>query len=122
MNVKEKAKALKIYIPAIFFAMKKRETPIAAKIVAGITVGYTLSPIDIIPDFVPILGYLDDIIILPLLAALAVRLIPNEIMETCKIEATGLWKDGKPKIWYCALPIIVLWIMIVAIIVGKIVN
>ena len=75
MNLKEKAKALKIDIPALFIAMKKRETPIAAKIIAGIAVGYALSPIDLIPDFIPVLGYLDDLIILPLLVALAIRLI-----------------------------------------------
>jgi len=119
MNLKEKANAIKIYIPALFIAMKKKETPITARIVAGITVGYALSPIDVIPDFIPVLGYLDDIIILPLLAAWAIKLIPKEIMETSKKEAEGLWKEGKPKQWRYAIPIIVLWILIVAVIVWK---
>lgn len=122
MNLKEKANALKIYIPALLMAMKRRETPIIAKIVAGITVGYALSPIDVIPDFIPVLGFLDDLIILPLLAALAIKLIPQEIMEACKSEAEGLWKEGKPKKWYYAIPIIVLWITIVAIIIWKILD
>ena len=121
MNLKEKANALKIYIPALFIAMKRKETPIAAKIVAGITVVYALSPIDIIPDFIPVLGYLDDLIVLPLLAALAIKLIPKESMEAYIAEAEGLWKSGKPKKWYYAIPIIVLWIVIAAIIVWKIV-
>lgn len=120
MNLKEKANALKVYIPALFIAMKRRETPIAAKIVAGIAVGYALSPIDIIPDFIPVLGYLDDLIVLPLLAALAIKLIPKENMEAYKAEAESLWKDGKPKKWYYAIPIIVLWIVVAAIIVWKI--
>lgn len=66
-----------------------------AKIIAAIAVGYALSPIDVVPDFIPVLGYLDDLIILPVLAAWAIRLIPKEIMEECKTEAEGLWKDGK---------------------------
>lgn len=113
MNLKEKAKALKIYIPALFIAMKRKDTPIAAKIFAGITVGYALSPIDLIPDFIPVLGYLDDLIILPLLAALAIKLIPDEIMKICKAEAEGLWKNGKPKNWYCAIFITIFWVIIV---------
>lgn len=81
MNIKERAKKLKTDIPAIFLALKDEETPSSAKIIAAITVAYALSPIDLIPDFVPILGYLDDVILLPALVALTVRLIPKEIME-----------------------------------------
>ncbi|SHI65667.1 YkvA family protein [Parasporobacterium paucivorans] len=116
MNLKEKAKALKIYIPALFIAMKRKDTPLAAKIFAGITVGYALSPIDLIPDFIPVLGYLDDIVILPLLASLAIKFIPNEIMEECKAEAEEMWKDGKPIKWYYAIPIILFWILVAAVV------
>jgi len=122
VNLKEKANNLKIYIPAIFLAMGKKETPILAKIAAGITILYALSPIDIIPDFIPVLGYLDDLIILPILAALTVKLIPGEIMKNCIIEAGGLWKNGKPKKWYYAIPIVIIWIVIVSVIVWKIVD
>jgi Uncharacterized conserved protein len=116
MDLKEKAKKIKVYLPALFIAMKKKETPLSAKIAAGITVGYALSPIDIIPDFIPVLGYLDDLIILPLLAALAIKLIPKEIMEQCLTEAEELWKNGKPKKWFYAIPIVALWILIAAFI------
>ncbi len=64
MTLKERAKKLKQDIPTVFLSLKDKETPIFAKIFAGITVGYALSPIDLIPDFIPILGYLDDVIIL----------------------------------------------------------
>lgn len=114
MNLKERAKAVKIYIPALFIAMKRKDTPVSAKIVAGVTVGYALSPIDVIPDFVPVLGYLDDLIILPLLASLAIRLIPKEIMDECKTEAEGLWVGGKPKRSYYAIPVALLWTVILA--------
>lgn len=122
MNFKEKVNALKICIPALFIAMKRKDTPIIAKIFAGITVGYALSPIDVVPDFIPVLGYLDDLIILPLLATLAIKFIPHEIMEICKVEAEGMWKDGKPKKWYYAVPIIIFWILIVWIIVSKLIG
>ncbi|MBM7582231.1 uncharacterized membrane protein YkvA (DUF1232 family) [Caldicoprobacter guelmensis] len=122
MDLKEKANALKTYIPALFIAMKKKDTPIVAKIFAGITVWYALSPIDVVPDFIPVLGYLDDLIILPLLITLTIKFIPNEIMEICKAEAAGIWKDRKPKKWYYAVPIVILWIVIVAMIVHKCVS
>ena len=119
MNLREKAKELKVMIPALFIAMKRKDTPVLAKIFAALTVGYALSPIDIIPDFIPVLGYLDDLIILPVLAALTIRLIPDDIMEACKAEAKELWKDGKPKKWYYAIPIVVIWVLIVSWVITK---
>ena len=115
MTLKEKAKSIKILIPALFFALKMKEKPILAKILAGITVGYALSPIDLIPDFIPILGYLDDLIILPLLASITIKLIPKEVMDICKEEAAELWRDGKPKKWYFALPILLIWILMLCL-------
>ncbi|HKM35424.1 MAG TPA: YkvA family protein [Lachnospiraceae bacterium] len=111
-GLKERAKKLKSDIPAVFLCLKSKDTPVGAKIMAGITIGYALSPIDFIPDFIPVLGYLDDIILLPILVALTVKLIPDEILSRCKLEAEGLWKDGKPKKWYYAIPIIVFWFII----------
>ena len=78
MNLKERAQRLKSDIPAVFIALKDRETPWYAKLLATITVGYALSPIDLIPDFIPVLGYLDDFIVLPALVALTIRLIPEK--------------------------------------------
>lgn len=64
MDLKARAKKLKTDIPAVFLALKDKETPFTAKIFAGITVAYALSPIDLIPDFIPVLGYIDDLILL----------------------------------------------------------
>ena len=61
MKLKEKAKQLKTDIPAVFLALKDKETTLVAKIFASITVAYALSPVDLIPDFIPVLGYLDNI-------------------------------------------------------------
>lgn len=113
MNLKERAKQLKIDIPAVFIALKKKETPLLAKILAWITVGYALSPIDLIPDFIPVLGYLDDLIILPALVALTIKLIPADVFAECRIESDSLWQNGKPKKWYYALPIFIIWLLFV---------
>lgn len=116
MNLKERARKLKTDVPAVFLALKDKETPILAKILAGITVAYALSPIDLIPDFIPVLGYLDDVILLPALVALTIRLIPKEIWERSKCRSEGMWKDGKPKRWYYAIPIVVFWVAVVLLI------
>ena len=103
MNIKEKAQHLKQNITALAIAMKKKETPIYAKVIVGITIGYALSPIDLIPDFIPILGYLDDIVILPGLIWLSIQLIPLDILKESKKEAKDLWEEGHPKKWYYEL-------------------
>ena len=117
MTLKEKAAALKINVSAVYIAMRKKETPVLAKILAGITVGYALSPIDLIPDFIPVLGYLDDLLSLPILMAMTIKLIPKDVMDVCRAQAEGLWKDGKPKRWYYAVPIIVIWAIVIGLIV-----
>ena len=122
MTLKERAKQLKTDIPAVFLALKKRETPWTAKLLAALTIGYALSPIDLIPDFIPVLGYLDDLIILPAMVALTVRLIPAEVMAACRAEAEGMWQNGKPKRWYYALPIIFVWLLVVFLIVRAVVK
>lgn len=117
MNLKERARKLKTDIPAVFLAMKKPETPLSAKLLAGLAVAYALSPIDLIPDFIPVLGYLDDVLLLPALIALAIRRIPPEAISRCREEAQDIWTDGKPKRWYYAIPIAAVWIVILALII-----
>lgn len=116
MSLKERAKKLKMNIPTIFLALKDKDTPILAKIFASITVVYALSPIDLIPDFIPLLGHLDDIILLPMLIALSIKFIPTNVIERNRREAEGLWKSGKPKKWYYAIPIVLFWIVIIVLI------
>ncbi len=111
MNLKERARKLKVDIPAIFICLKSGDTPIIAKILAAITIVYALSPIDIIPDFIPVLGYLDDVILLPALIALTIKFIPKETFAQYRKEAQGLWDKGKPQKWYYGLPIILIWIL-----------
>ena len=109
INIKERAVKLKSDIPAVFIAMKDKDTPVIAKVFAGLAVAYALSPIDLIPDFIPVMGYLDDVIILPAMVALTIKYIPKNVWERSRKAAEGMWKDGKPKKWYYAIPIIVFW-------------
>ena len=117
MNLKERAKKLKTDIPAIFLALKDIDTPVIAKLFAGITIVYALSPIDLVPDFIPVLGYLDDVILLPTLVAVTIKFIPKDIMERNHALSEDLWKSGKPKRWYYAIPIILFWLLIVWIVI-----
>ena len=117
MDLKGRAKKLKSDIPAVFIALKKKETPVIAKIFAGITIGYALSPIDFIPDFIPVIGLLDDLILLPILVTITIKFIPKEIFNQCRIEAENLWRSGKPKRWYFAIPIILIWVAIILLII-----
>ena len=120
MTLKERARKLKQDVPAVFHALKDRDTPLLAKILAGVTVAYALSPIDLIPDFVPVLGYLDDVLLLPALIALTVKLIPKKVWVRCQAESENMWKDGKPKKWYFALPVVLIWMLIVWLIIKAI--
>ena len=120
MTLKERAKKTKLDIPAVFLALKDHDTPIIAKIFAGITVGYALSPLDFIPDFIPVLGYLDDIIILPVLVMVTIKLIPDEVWQRSKEKAVDIWKEGKPKKWYYAIPIVAIWALLIWLVVKAI--
>ncbi|MGO7903984.1 YkvA family protein [Rhizobium leguminosarum] len=83
------AKSLKRDIVALWLAARDARVPWHAKAVAGAVAAYALSPIDLIPDFIPILGYLDDLLIVPLGIMLAIRLVPTEVMNELRTEATG---------------------------------
>lgn len=120
MSLKERAKKLKQDIPTVFLCLKDKDTPVIAKIIAGLTVAYALSPIDLIPDFIPVLGYLDDVLLLPGLIALTIKLIPRQVWERNRALSEGMWKDGRPKKWYYALPIVAIWLLVVFLIVKAI--
>lgn len=113
VNLRKRAEQLKKDVPTVFLALKDKDTPLIAKIFAGMTVVYALSPVDLIPDFVPVLGYLDDVILLPLLITLTIRMIPADKLEECRLRTEGMWSDGKLKKWYYAIPIVAIWLLIV---------
>ena len=112
MDWKKRADQLKTDLPAVFLCMKQKDTPVLAKIVGMLAVAYALSPVDLIPDFIPVLGYLDDLLIVPALIAWMIRLVPPAVMRRCREQAQGMWQDGRPKKWYYALPVLILWALI----------
>ena len=119
INWKERANKLKIDIPAIYIALGKKDTPLSAKILAGLAIGYALSPIDLIPDFIPVLGYLDDLIILPLLIAISIRLIPGEVLEECRTKARQNIQVNKNAGIFATIIILLLWILILVALITK---
>ncbi|NLG03829.1 MAG: DUF1232 domain-containing protein [Clostridia bacterium] len=120
MDLKQRAKQLKKDIPAVFLALKRKETPVISKIFAAITIAYALSPIDLIPDFIPVLGYLDDVILLPAFVALTIKFIPKNVLQECRKESEYMWEDKKPKKWYYAIPIVVIWLLIIWLVIKAI--
>ena len=117
MNLKQRAKQLKQDIPAIYLVMKSSETPILAKILAFLTIAYALSPIDLILDFIPVLGYLDDLVILPMLIVLTIKCIPKPVWQKAQNEAQKLIATKQMKKWYYALPILIIWLIVVLILI-----
>ncbi|MFO7153882.1 MAG: YkvA family protein [Caldicoprobacter oshimai] len=94
-TLKKRSKELKKEVAALYLACKRKDVPWYVKAVVTAVVAYALSPVDLIPDFIPVLGYLDDLIILPLSILLAIKLIPAEIMAECRSQAGDLFKDEK---------------------------
>ncbi|MQR94372.1 YkvA family protein [Fictibacillus phosphorivorans] len=110
-QLKNYAQKLKKDIFVLYLSYKDSRTPLVAKIVAICVVAYAFSPIDLIPDFIPILGYLDDLILVPLGISLALKLIPNEVINENRKKAELLKKNGKPKNWFVGILFISIWIL-----------
>lgn len=104
------AKTLKLQSHALYLAYRDPRVPWYAKAFGALVVAYAFSPIDLIPDFIPILGYLDDLILIPLGISIALKMIPEEIMEECKIKAANALK--KQKNWVPGIVIIATWIIL----------
>lgn len=113
---KKKSKELKQEVGALYLAYKRKDVPWYAKVFVLIVVGYAMSPIDLIPDFIPILGYLDDLILIPLGITIALKLIPKEIMEECRIEAEKALKSKKQNSWIAGAVIVSIWIILLLLI------
>jgi len=111
-GLKRWARSLKRDVVALWLAARDARTPVAAKIVAGLVAAYALSPIDLIPDFIPILGYLDDLLIVPAGVWLALRLIPPELMAELRTEAE---LRDKPRSLAGAAAVVAIWFGAVAL-------
>jgi len=121
LELKQKAKNLKKEILVLYYAYHDPQLSLLPKILIISTVAYALSPIDLIPDFIPLLGYLDDLIILPLLISISIKLIPVEIMEASREKAEKSNKRLKSNNLVGAIFILV-WIIILILIVKIVIN
>jgi uncharacterized membrane protein YkvA (DUF1232 family) len=111
-KLKAKAKKLKTEIYALYLAYQDPGTPWYAKILIAVIVAYALSPIDLIPDFIPVLGILDDLILLPIGIYFAIKIIPEPVLTECRQKAQNA-KLNKKKNWIAGIIIICLWILAV---------
>ncbi len=116
-KLKEKARQLKRETYVLFLAYKNPATPWYAKVFGAVVVAYAFSPIDLIPDFIPILGYLDDLILVPLGIALALKMIPEEVLMAARAQADQEFIDGKPRNWVVGAVIILIWLIVLALVV-----
>lgn len=111
---KRRARQLRQETYAMYLALRDPRVPWYARLVAACVVGYAFSPIDLIPDFVPVLGYLDDLIIVPLGIALALKMIPADVMTECHAKSQAVMAEGKPVNWVAAGIIIAIWLIVAA--------
>jgi len=114
-QLRQRAKQLKQETYALLLAYRHPQTPWYAKVVAGFVLFNAFSPIDIIPDFIPVLGYLDDVILIPAGIALSLKLIPPDVMAACRARAAEEASSEKPTNWLAGILIIAVWIALAAL-------
>ena len=110
---KKWAASLKNNIYALYLASRDDRVPILAKIIIGLVVAYAVSPIDLIPDFIPFIGYLDDLLLLPLGIWLAIRLVPQEVWQECQALAVKRVAE-MPRNYLAAAVIVIIWLLAIA--------
>jgi len=111
-ELKQRARHLKAETFALYLAARDPRTPWYAKLLVAGIVAYAFSPIDLIPDFVPVLGYLDDLILIPLGIALAIKLVPPTVLAECRTRARETMRNGKPVSRIAGAVIIVIWLLL----------
>src|SRR5215210_1211928 len=112
---KDRARRLKAEVFALYLAYKDPRVPWYARLFALCVVGYAFSPIDLIPDPIPVLGYLDDLILIPLGIALAIRMIPKDVLDECREKARALEAEGKLTNWVAGIVVIAVWLLLAAL-------
>lgn len=114
-EMKQWARHLKAETFALYLAARDPRTPWYAKLLVAGIVAYALSPIDLIPDFVPVFGYLDDLVLIPAGIAFAIRLIPQPVMADCRERARKAIVNGKPVSLLAGALIVFIWLALAAI-------
>jgi len=118
--LKDRTVALKREAYALYIAARDPRVPWYAKVFMGLVLAHTFSPIDLIPDFIPVLGYLDDLIVIPLGIALALKMIPAEVMIDARRQAEEPLRQGKPISRAGAIIVIAIWLVVITAVVWSI--
>jgi uncharacterized membrane protein YkvA (DUF1232 family) len=110
-SLRRTARGLKADTLALWFCVRHPRTPVAAKVLGALVVAYALSPVDLIPDFIPVLGYLDDVILVPLGIFLTLRMVPDDVLAECRTRAQAWFDAGRtrPRSYAAAAVIVALW-------------
>lgn len=116
-RLRKRARQLQAETYALYFAYRDDRVSWYIKAFAACVVAYAFSPLDLIPDFVPILGYLDDLILVPLGVTLAVRIIPPEVMAESRLKARELLDRDRPRSWVAATIIVAVWLLLTTLVV-----
>ena len=114
-RLKDRARRLKAEVFALYLAYRDPRVPWHARVFAAIVVGYAFSPIDLIPDPIPVLGYLDDLVLIPLGVALAVKMVPAPVLAECREEARRRVAEEKPVNRVAAAVIVAVWVLLAAL-------
>lgn len=114
-KLKQRARRLKAETYALYLAARDPRTPWYAKLLVAGIVAYAFSPIDLIPDFVPVLGYLDDLILIPLGITFAIKLVPNSVLAECRAQAQETIQNGEPVSRVAGVVIIAIWVVLAAL-------
>jgi uncharacterized membrane protein YkvA (DUF1232 family) len=112
---KQRVGQLKVETYALYLAYRDPRVPWYARLFAACVVGYAFCPIDLVPDFVPVLGYLDDLILVPLGILVALRMIPPAVMAECRMKAQEAMDQGKPVNWAAAAVVVAIWLLLAAL-------
>lgn len=114
-RLKQRARELRADIFALYLAARDRRTPWYAKLLVAGVVAYAFSPVDLIPDFIPVLGYLDDLVLIPIGIALAIRLVPRAVLVECRARARETMNEGKPVSRAAGAVVVAIWLVVAAL-------
>ena len=109
-SLKERAKKLKRYTLIVYYAARDPRTPLSVRVIALLVAAYALSPIDLIPDFIPVFGYLDDLVLVPLGVALVVRILPEPVLAAAREQAQNA--ADRPTSKAAATVIVAIWLLV----------
>ena len=109
-KIKQQARHLKSEVFVLYYAARDHRTPWYEKLIVAAIVAYALSPTDLIPDFLPLIGYLDDLVLIPVGIALAIKLIPQSVLIDCRARALKAMENKKPVSWVAGAIILLIWL------------